>query len=91
MRRLASLTPHQFILIPVHSYITLHLATFPTMSEGCCEICKKPSIQKCSACHNAYYCSKEHQKSGWKTHKKDCRPYKVKLLEFRRLHLPKHD
>ncbi|KAJ8981905.1 hypothetical protein NQ317_007297 [Molorchus minor] len=45
--------------------------------EGNCEICQKPASQKCGKCHSVYYCSKEHQKNGWKVHKKLCKPFKI--------------
>lgn len=28
--------------------------------------------KRCGRCRNAYYCSLEHQKEHWKTHKKEC-------------------
>nr|XP_023028068.1 protein msta-like [Leptinotarsa decemlineata] len=45
--------------------------------ETNCAVCQKPAGHKCGGCHNVYYCSKEHQKSGWKSHKKQCRPFKI--------------
>ena len=39
---------------------------------GPCEICQEASSQRCSQCKCAYYCSKDHQKSHWKHHKKTC-------------------
>ncbi|CAH1119383.1 unnamed protein product [Phaedon cochleariae] len=42
-----------------------------------CEVCQKQASHKCGGCHNVYYCCKEHQRSGWKSHKNQCRPYKV--------------
>lgn len=42
-----------------------------------CAICKKTANQKCGGCHLIYYCTKEHQKTDWKNHKKQCRPFKV--------------
>ncbi|KAF1953232.1 hypothetical protein CC80DRAFT_494852 [Byssothecium circinans] len=31
------------------------------------------SLQRCSRCKSAYYCSKACQKAAWKLHKLDCR------------------
>lgn len=45
-----------------------------------CEVCNKPAEHKCGGCYNAFYCNKEHQKSGWKIHKKDCKPFKVSIV-----------
>ncbi|XP_050308456.1 SET domain-containing protein SmydA-8-like [Anthonomus grandis grandis] len=45
--------------------------------EGQCEICQKPSNQKCSQCKLVYYCSAEHQKENWKDHKEACLPFEV--------------
>jgi tetratricopeptide (TPR) repeat protein len=36
--------------------------------------CTKPAPLKCSRCKEVRYCSKEHQKSHWKLHKKLCVP-----------------
>ena len=36
--------------------------------------CSKPAPLKCSRCKEVRYCSKEHQKSHWKIHKKLCVP-----------------
>ncbi|KAK9885454.1 hypothetical protein WA026_010950 [Henosepilachna vigintioctopunctata] len=47
-----------------------------------CAICKKAAVQSCSACNSTYYCSKEHQKLHWKTHKSSCAPFKIKSDEF---------
>ncbi|GMH99897.1 hypothetical protein TrST_g1074 [Triparma strigata] len=32
--------------------------------------CSKPAPLKCSRCREVSYCSKEHQKTHWKFHKK---------------------
>ncbi|CAH0563605.1 unnamed protein product [Brassicogethes aeneus] len=45
--------------------------------ETLCQVCAKSARQKCAGCHLVFYCTKEHQKSDWKTHKKACKPYKV--------------
>jgi len=43
-----------------------------------CAVCKKECTNKCSACRLVAYCSKEHQKSHWKTHKPQCRPLEIR-------------
>lgn len=54
------------------------------MSEesGKCDICQKPATHKCGGCHETYYCGKEHQKAGWKVHKKICKPFKVSITHL---------
>ena len=47
--------------------------------KPCC-LCKKKSMQRCSACNETYYCSQACQKEHWKIHKKDCK----ELQEFNR-------
>ncbi|KAI4456979.1 set and mynd domain containing arthropod-specific member 4 isoform a [Holotrichia oblita] len=47
-----------------------------------CEICQKPAPQKCSGCHTVHYCSKEHQKVAWKSHRKVCKPFMICEDEF---------
>lgn len=47
------------------------------LEESKCEVCQKPANHKCGGCHEVFYCGREHQKAGWKTHKKCCRPFKV--------------
>ncbi|XP_053998660.1 SET domain-containing protein SmydA-8-like isoform X1 [Hylaeus anthracinus] len=42
-----------------------------------CAICGKSGVHKCSACENAYYCSRQHQKEDWKKHSKICKPFKL--------------
>ena len=47
------------------------------VEEGKCNVCQKPAAHKCGGCHCVYYCNKNHQREGWKKHKKSCRPFKV--------------
>ncbi|XP_068915824.1 SET domain-containing protein SmydA-8-like [Tenebrio molitor] len=47
------------------------------MAENSCAECQKPADLKCSACKLVAYCSKDHQKKHWKTHKALCRPFEV--------------
>ncbi|XP_057666323.1 SET domain-containing protein SmydA-8-like [Diorhabda carinulata] len=49
--------------------------------ETKCQVCRKPASNRCSGCHFVHYCSKEHQKSDWKQHKKYCKPFKVYIDE----------
>ncbi|CAJ1942148.1 unnamed protein product [Cylindrotheca closterium] len=46
------------------------------MCRKCCKSDHSKSFQsslmKCARCHQAYYCSRECQKSDWKEHKKTC-------------------
>ncbi|CAG7826396.1 unnamed protein product [Allacma fusca] len=39
-----------------------------------CAVCHGEATQRCSACHAAYYCSFEHQKQHWKSHRRQCLP-----------------
>ena len=34
--------------------------------------CSEAAKRKCAACKSLGYCSREHQRSDWKTHKKEC-------------------
>ena len=34
--------------------------------------CSEVAKQKCAACMSLGYCSREHQRSHWKSHKKEC-------------------
>lgn len=38
-----------------------------------CVLCKKPTLQKCGACNEVFYCGADHQKLDWPTHKKTCK------------------
>nr|CAD7442404.1 unnamed protein product [Timema bartmani] len=42
-----------------------------------CDVCGAHAPNKCSACKQVAYCSKEHQKQDWTRHKEVCRPFKV--------------
>ena len=37
-----------------------------------CAVCHINAKNTCSKCRSVYYCSKQHQKQDWKTHKKEC-------------------
>merc|ERR1712150_287543 len=49
------------------------------MSENSCIFCAKPSqsLLQCSGCGSVQYCDKTCQRSHWKNHKRDCKPYRV--------------
>lgn len=49
---------------------------------GSCEVCQKIATHKCGGCHEVYYCGKDHQKAGWKVHKKFCKPFKVYIINL---------
>ncbi|XP_030026011.1 SET domain-containing protein SmydA-8 [Manduca sexta] len=43
-----------------------------------CDICQKPANQICGGCKQVYYCSRPHQKLGWKEgHKFKCCAFKI--------------
>nr|CAD7264050.1 unnamed protein product [Timema shepardi] len=42
-----------------------------------CDVCGAHAPNKCSACKQVAYCTKEHQKQDWKRHKEVCRPFVV--------------
>jgi len=37
-----------------------------------CLVCGAPSTSRCASCKTASYCSKEHQKRDWRSHKEYC-------------------
>ena len=49
-----------------------------------CGVCgKHENVQKCRQCKYAYYCSKDHQKEHWPTHKMYCKfDSRVNALEI---------
>lgn len=40
--------------------------------QNYCKICNIECSNKCSICKTVYYCTKEHQKLDWTTHKCNC-------------------
>ncbi len=44
----------------------------PTLSLFLCYNCDNECSTKCGSCKGVYYCSKDHQKSDWSRHKKEC-------------------
>ena len=49
------------------------------MSESFCIFCSKqsPELLQCSGCGDVRYCGQACQKSHWKHHKKDCKPFRI--------------
>ena len=37
-----------------------------------CAVCEAPADKRCSRCRSIFYCTPEHQRSHWKTHKTAC-------------------
>ncbi|XP_068617853.1 SET domain-containing protein SmydA-8 [Battus philenor] len=45
-----------------------------------CDVCQRPANQTCGGCKQVYYCSRAHQKQGWKDgHKTKCCPFKIQF------------
>uniref|UniRef100_A0A1A9W9S4 MYND-type domain-containing protein n=1 Tax=Glossina brevipalpis TaxID=37001 RepID=A0A1A9W9S4_9MUSC len=42
-----------------------------------CKICAAETKNNCSNCKQIYYGSTEHQKQDWKSHKRNCLPFKM--------------
>ena len=42
-----------------------------------CFVCGQTSKARCSGCASVFYCSAEHQRTDWKTHKPKCSPMRV--------------
>ncbi|CAG7831139.1 unnamed protein product [Allacma fusca] len=65
---------------------TSNLAPCSSIWDGInqlCEVqtCSQPASKKCKNCKAAYYCSEEHQKWDWKSHKHNCIPYKMEIID----------
>ncbi|XP_021949211.1 SET domain-containing protein SmydA-8 [Folsomia candida] len=45
--------------------------------KDACNLCNAPANKSCSACQ-VKYCSAQHQREDWPTHKNDCCPFKLK-------------
>lgn len=47
-----------------------------------CEVCQQPANQTCGGCKLVYYCSKAHQKLGWREgHKFKCCAFKIQYSD----------
>ena len=59
------------------------------MDGGVCHNCdaRRSALLLCAGCGSAQYCDRTCQKSDWKKHKKNCKPYKVIKLEGKGLGL----
>ena len=44
-----------------------------------CAFCHVQANQRCTGCHETFYCSREHQKLHWRKHKNQCCAFKVSL------------
>ena len=42
-----------------------------------CKICNQEDSSPCGGCGNVFYCGKQCQRKHWKTHKQECKSYKV--------------
>ncbi|XP_064105880.1 uncharacterized protein LOC135215269 [Macrobrachium nipponense] len=45
--------------------------------KNACAVCQTEARQACGGCGGAFYCSKEHQRKHWPTHKQECQPFRV--------------
>jgi hypothetical protein len=43
------------------------------ISNGPCAVCDLISDDVCGGCNSVFYCSSDHQRQHWKTHKKSCK------------------
>ena len=41
--------------------------------KGCFFCSSVENLKTCTGCHSAYYCSAEHQRKDWKSHRNECR------------------
>jgi len=55
------------------------------MPEDVCTVCSGPASNRCSACKQVSYCSREHQKQDWRNHKYSCRPFEASILSASRI------
>lgn len=51
----------------------LSFNSFAMVERPACIVCKKECEMRCSVCQKVYYCSKEHQKENWPSHKQYCK------------------
>ena len=58
-------------------------AQAPTAQAHPCSLpgCSLPGGLRCSACKNAFYCSKKHQRSAWRAHKPECRETSARMVD----------
>ena len=48
-----------------------------------CVVCQSKDVKLCAGCSQVYYCGVACQKKDWKTHKEDCFPMKIVVVEDR--------
>ena len=58
--------------VPSPSHDAPYLLDFANRDMSSCGVCGHPATSCCAKCKAVFYCSKEHQRSHWKTHKKVC-------------------
>lgn len=46
-----------------------------------CIVCDGPTALRCSGCKSVFYCTREHQKKHWSTHRRECKPYEILTSE----------
>ncbi|XP_004931692.3 SET domain-containing protein SmydA-8 [Bombyx mori] len=47
-----------------------------------CEVCQQPANQTCGGCKQVYYCSRAHQKLGWREgHRLKCCAFKIQISD----------
>lgn len=61
---------------------------YSTREIPTCEICQQPANQTCGGCKLVYYCSRAHQKLGWREgHKFKCCAFKVQYSDTMGRHM----
>merc|ERR1719342_904951 len=71
----------KMLWVIVYDFILAHQCLNNDMKR---DNCQKVSYLKCSACGNAYYCSKECQIENWPVHKQECEAIRNIDMEFGR-------
>ena len=52
-----------------------------SMFEKSCQTCDlKLNLKACGGCYAVFYCSNEHQKADWKSHRTSCREMQIASL-----------
>ncbi|CAH2044084.1 unnamed protein product, partial [Iphiclides podalirius] len=60
----------------------------PKREVPVCGVCQRPATQTCGGCKQVYYCSRTHQKQGWKEgHRSKCCPYKIQFSPTQGRHM----